>query len=63
MSATMLLLLTVSFAISVATAQYIAPSHEYHDHAALGSYLQSVVAEYPDMAHLYTIGRSVEGRL
>lgn len=33
----------------------------YHSNLEIGQYLQQVNASHPDIAHLYSIGRSVRG--
>ena len=33
----------------------------YHNYAALTSYLKNVSEKYPNITHLYSIGKSVEG--
>ena len=44
-----------------AAATYTAPTHTYHNHDALTTYLRSARDNYPTMAHLYSIGQSVQG--
>ena len=36
--------------------------HGYHNTSAVARELEQLVADHPDLASLYTIGRTVEGR-
>ena len=38
------------------------PDFVYHDHAALTRFLKDLVSDYPDIAHLRSIGKSVKGK-
>ena len=44
-----------------ATGSYVAPNFEYHNYESLTSYLENVAENFPEYAHLYSIGTSVEG--
>lgn len=60
-SAVVLLMLLVS--VGGAPLQRVAPTHPgYHDYDALIDALEVLAQKHPDKAHLYSVGKSVEGR-